>query len=234
MEIKLLPLICPECGRDIIACERDNLYFCSGCGRGFEVRGGDWKSIETKYAKPLIEFSTSPIYLPFWHLKTEVKFEQSVSMKDISIVEAVLKFPEFTDKMTKLLEPKNSEVSMDFFVPAFGTTNRWLLMDDIGLFYTISSPEIVQNTPKEMVGGKYSADDALKLCNSILFSIESKTSKLIGYDFEISLKSYKIIGVPFFENNVFLIDGLMGKKIFADGIENFEEIKEIILNTENH
>jgi len=225
MEIKLLPLICPECGRDIIACEQDNLYFCSGCGKGFEITGGEWKEVETIYARPVIQSSSSSIYLPFWFLKTKVKLEQSVSIKDIEVVEAVSRIPEFNTKLTELLEPKNSEILMDFFVPAFGTTNRWLLMDDIGFAYTVSPPEIHEDASKEMVGGKYSPEDALKLCNSILFSIEGKTSRLLGCDFKIELITHKIIGVPFFTEGTFLVDGLTGNKTFIDAVENFEEIK---------
>ena len=101
-------------------------------------------------------------------------------------------------------------------------------MDDPGFFYTISPPEIEKDEPKEMVGGKYTLEDVVHLAESILFEVEKKSSTLMGYDFKIDVKSYRILGIPFFEEAPFLVDGLKGKKIFSDAVTEISQIKKLL------
>jgi len=225
MEIKLLPLECPNCGEGISSCDRDNLFFCINCGKGYEVEKGGWKEIKVYYARPVLRGKPS-YYLPFWVIRTRVSLEKVIRIDSSQLTKEVLTNPDFVSTLRMLFEKRNSTVTMDFFLPSFGTTNRYLLMDNLGMIFTASPPKITPTSPQPMFGGKYRFVDAAKLIESVLFSIE-KGNILFDYEFKIEPLKKMIIGIPFMKKESFLIDALKGRKIFYDAVEGIEEIEQL-------
>ena len=118
---------------------------------------------------------------------------------------------------------------MIFFVPAFGVNNRYQLMDQPGLRFTIEPPELKSDSPKDMVGAEYSLEDAIELAKDMFLSIQYKpTSGLTGIkgtDIIFDYKKARIIGIPFYEEKGMLVDALKGYKIFKNALKGWEKIK---------
>ena len=225
MEIELLPLICPECGSKIISTKNDNIHFCSGCGRAFTIKKGEWRPIKTIYARPSLPSPDGKyIYLPFWAIRTRLSFKEKPKIDAIILNEDTPLNPFLEGKISVILNKPDAKVNIDFFIPAFGTTNRYLLMDNIGLEYTKDPPEIHIDKPKEMLGGKYNIEDALVIAKSLLLTMQEDSRILIKYKFDLTPLKYFVIGIPFYTEESFFVDALKGKRMFTDGVENIEEI----------
>ena len=231
MEIELLPLVCPDCGSPIKSTKNDNVHFCSGCGKAYVVKKGEWKPIKTIYAKPILPSpDNNYIYLPFWGIRTILSFEEKPKPEAVIVeTEVDNPFSAFLQKkISVILKEPDAKTTMDFFIPGFGTTNRYLLMDNIGLEYTREPPDIHITGPKEMCGGKYSLEDIIVIAKALLLTMQEDSRFFIKYRFNLTPVKFFVIGVPFYKENEFFIDALKGKRMFYDAVENIDEIMKKI------
>jgi len=204
MEIRLVPLRCPECYEKIPAGERENVYFCPSCGKGFEVEKGEWREMEVVYAssreKPFV-------YLPFWWIEYSIKAKEKREE-----VEAF--FKETAPFLFNALKEKKVKV----WIPAFGTTNRYLLLDDIGLHFTLSPPEIKPGNFHPMKYGKYPLKEAVEIGKLILAGI-CGDFMVFERRLDVEFLNGKIVGIPFAREKGILRELLTGKRMFADAVE---------------
>lgn len=226
-EIKLIPLRCPECGSDIDSREDDRIFFCMNCGKGFQLEGDKFKEIGVLYAKPEIEVNSKQLYyLPMWQILTEVSLQKKYVIDPEELPEEILKKKKFTKMLTGLFNEERARKKMIFFVPAFGVTNRYHLMDHPGFQFTVDPPKLKKGRPRDMVGAEYSFEDAVEIARVMFLSIQSHTGRdILEAEVEYNFIRYRIAGIPFFEDEGMLVDGIKGFRIFKDALKDWDSLK---------
>jgi len=227
-DIKLIPFRCPECGEEIDSKEEDCVYFCSVCGLGFQLEVDRFKKVDVIYAKPLKEVGKRPLYyLPMWQIQTTISIKEQYSLNYQDIPEELLINRRFSKLLTGLFKDRNAEKKMIFFVPAFGITNRYQLMDEPGFQFTVDPPKLIGTTPKHMIGAEYTHKDAKELTRVMFLSIQAHTRvDILNADIDFVFRRYRIAGIPFYEEEGLLVDGIKGFRIFKDALKNWDEIKK--------
>lgn len=229
-DIKLIPLRCPDCGRDIESGEDDLVHFCSNCGKGFEVIQDKLKKINVIFAKPEEKFAGVKLYyLPMWQILSRVSVKRKHNIDVSQLPREILANKRFTSVYTELLNKEKPIEKMVFFVPAFGVTNRYQLMDQPGLRFTVNPPDLKSDSPKNMIGAEYSLSDAIELAKDMFLSIQFQTDTgitgLKDVDVTFGYKKARIAGIPFYEEEGMLIDALEGYKIFKNALKAWEKLK---------
>jgi hypothetical protein len=229
-DIKLIPLCCPDCGRDIESGEDDLVHFCTNCGKGFEVIQDKLKKVGVIFAKPKEEFADKKLYyLPMWQILSRVSVKKKHSIDVSQLPREILANERFTNVYTDLLNKEKPIEKMLFFVPSFGVTNRYQLMDQPGLRFTVNPPELKSDSPKNMIGAEYSLSDAIELAKdmflSIQFQMDTGITGLKDADVTFDYKKARIAGIPFYEEKGMLVDALQGNKIFKNALKAWESIK---------
>lgn len=227
MEIELLKLVCPNCASKIQSLKSDNLHFCSVCGKGFYLRDRKFVEIKTIFIKEHIKNDSEKVYLPFWDLKTDIDFEGKTFQETVNIIKIFIE--ENYEIIVKKEQLDNMEYKqIEFIIPAFGTTNRYLLLDNMGLYYTLNKFDFEEGKPFNMLGGKYRIEDLIPILKSFLFSMFKRKEMIIDKKIYFNIIENKILGIPFFIQEKILIDSIYGKKMFLDAVENIGEILGIL------
>jgi len=229
-DIKLIPLRCPDCGKDIESGEDDLVHFCSNCGSGFEVVLDKFKKVNIIFVKPKEEFANKKLYyLPMWQILSKISINKKLNIDISQIPTEILANDRFTSFLAGLLKKEKPIDKMMFFVPAFGVTNRYQLMDQPGYLFTVKPPKLESDSPKDMVGAEYSLEDAIELAKVMFLSIQYHTDKglmgLKGADITFDYEKARIAGIPFYEEKGMLVDGLKGYKIFKNALKDWDKIK---------
>jgi predicted RNA-binding Zn-ribbon protein involved in translation (DUF1610 family) len=226
-DIKLIPLRCPECGVDIESEEADAVHFCSNCGSGFEVSLDRFKKIDIIFVKPEVEVKNKFLYyLPMWKISTNIYIEKKYNIDINQLPPEILLDERFSRFFVELFNKKKAKDRITFFVPAFGVTNRYQLMDEPGFGFTVEPPELKSDSPKDMVGAQYSLEDAKEIAKIMFLSIQSNTSaSIMDADIVFDFGKARIVGIPFYEEEGMLIDAIKGYRIFKDALSEWEKIK---------
>jgi hypothetical protein len=229
-DIKLIPLRCPDCGKDIQSGEDDLVHFCSNCGSAYEIALDKFKKVNVIYVKPEEKIENKKLYyLPMWQIliKITVKKKQNIDVGQLP--PEILSNEQFTSFLVGLMNKEKPIDKRMFFVPAFGVTNRYQLMDQPGFLFTVNPPKFKNDSPKEMVGAEYSLEDAIELAKVMFLSIQYRTDKglmgLKGADITFNYEKARIAGIPFYEEEGMLVDGLRGYKIFKNALKEWQKIK---------
>jgi hypothetical protein len=231
-DIKLIPLRCPECGVDIESEEDDVVHFCSNCGSGFEVSLDNFKKVDVVFVKPETKVKTKTLYyLPLWQIPTDIYIEKKYNIDVTQLPPEILIDERFSRFFVDLFNKEKAKERMTFFVPAFGVTNRYQLMDEPGFKFTIEPPELESDSPKDMVGAQYSLEDAKELAKTMFLSIQSNTSaSIMDADIVFDFGKARITGIPFYEEEAMLVDAIKGYRIFKDALSGWEKIKSKLGN----
>jgi hypothetical protein len=226
-DIKLIPLRCPECGVDIESEEDDVVHFCSNCGSGFEVSLDKFKKVDVIFVKPAVEVGNRILYyLPIWQISTNIYIEKKYNIDITQLPPEILIDERFGRFFVDLFSKEKAKERMTFFVPAFGVTNRYQLMDEPGFKFTIEPPELGSDSPKDMMGAKYSLEDAIELAKVMFLSIQSNTSaSIMDAEIVFDFGKARIVGIPFYEEEAMLVDAIKGYRIFKDALSEWEKIK---------
>lgn len=230
IDIKLIPLRCPDCGNDIQSGEDDIVHFCSNCGSGYEVILDKLKKVKVVFAKPQEEIENKKMYyLPMWQILSKISIDKKPKIDISQIPTEIMSNDLFASFLAELINKEKPIDKMMFFVPAFGVTNRYQLMDQPGYLFTVKTPKFKKDSPKDMVGAEYSLEDAVELAKVMFLSIQYHTDKglmgLKGADITFDYEKARIVGIPFYEKEGMLVDGLRGYKIFKNALKDWEKIK---------
>jgi predicted RNA-binding Zn-ribbon protein involved in translation (DUF1610 family) len=229
-DIKIIPLRCPDCGNDIESGEDDVVHFCTNCGYGYEVVLEKFKKVNVFFAKPEEGLDNKRLYyLPMWQILSRISVNKKRSIDIGQLPKEILANERLTKHLSDLLNKEKPIEKMFFFVPAFGVTNRYQLMDQPGLRFTIEPPRLEKCSPKDMVGAEYSLEDAIELAKDMFLSIQYKTNNGLtgigGADIIFNYKKARIVGIPFYEEKGMLVDALRGYKIFKNALKGWEKLK---------
>ena len=164
-----------------------------------------------------------------WQILSKITVKKKQNIDVTQLPPEILSNEQFTSFFVGLLNKEKPVDKMIFFVPAFGVTNRYQLMDQPGFLFTVNPPKLKSDSPKDMVGAEYSLDDAVELAKVMFLSIQYSTDKglmgLRGADITFNYEKARITGIPFYEEGAMLVDGLRGYKIFKNALKEWDKIK---------
>lgn len=192
---------CKKCDSGLVVEVNDNIVYCSSCGSGFEITEGEFLPIEINFAAAAIRGEGEMIYKPFWLIKAHIQvFERKAS----------------GNFLKKLFGGSADTDSGDvkFYIPAFYCSLE--SMKDLATEFTMKHPVASpQKYNTKLVGFAYGKEDAKKLAEFILISLEAEKSDVMkNFSYKIEFNSMEILGIPFYsQGGGMLQDAVLGISI---------------------
>ncbi|HQY21765.1 MAG TPA: hypothetical protein PLD63_14220 [Ignavibacteria bacterium] len=177
---------CKNCGSGLAVEVNDNIVYCTSCGSGFEEIDGEMKNINIDFASAAIRSEGELIYKPFWLLHTTITVHERKATGNF---------------IKNLFGGSNDFTNGDilFYIPAFycNLENLKNLSTQFTMKNPVASP---QKYNSKLTGFAYGKDDAKKLAEFILISLEAEKSDVItSFNYEMKVNSYSILGIPFYD-----------------------------------
>jgi len=194
---KLEVVKCKNCASGLVVELNDSITYCMSCNNGYEIIDGELYSIEINFANAALPPEGELIYKPFWYLKTNV---------EILVRESDAGFFSRTFGNTN-----TTSGSVNFYIPAFSCPIEFTRQ--LAIAYTqrnpVSSP---QKKSVKITGFNYGKEDARKLAEFVLISIEAeKKDTMKQFEYRIDFNSFEILGIPFYKlQNGKLKDAVLG------------------------
>ncbi len=185
-DFKLEAVKCRSCGSGLIIEVNDNIVYCSSCGSGFEIVDGELTPIEINFAAPAIRSEGEMIYKPFWLLKIKV-----------DIIERKAKGEFLKNLFGGSGEMTSGDIT--FYIPAFYCSLDTMkkLATEFTRRHPVASP---QKYNVKLVGFAYGKEDAKKLSEFILISLEAEKGDTIkSFKYDMRFDSMEILGIPFYK-----------------------------------
>jgi hypothetical protein len=199
-DFKLIAVKCKSCDSGLTVEMNDNIVYCASCGNGWEIVNDELVPIEIGFAKPLVQGQGELVYKGFWLVDAYVR----IHSRDSS-----------GGWISSLFGGSNkTEGDVKFYVPAF-----WMPIESakqIGVTFTtknaVPSPEKYN---VKLTGFSYTKEDAKKIAEFIFLSIEAEKNDTVrNINYTIDVKSYKVLGVPFYKQpNGRLRDAVTGIEV---------------------
>ncbi|MBS1519324.1 MAG: hypothetical protein JSS91_14670 [Bacteroidetes bacterium] len=192
---------CKNCGSGLTVEVNDNIVYCSSCGSGFEQIDGEMKDIEINFAAAAVRSEGELIYKPFWLLNTTINITEREASGNF---------------IKNLFGGSNDFTGGDilFYIPAFYCKIE--TMKNLSTKFTLKNPVASpQKYNSRLTGFAYGKEDAAKLAEFILISLEAEKSDVIKrFKYEIKINSYSILGIPFYDKkNGRFKDAVLGTDI---------------------
>ncbi|UCF81553.1 MAG: hypothetical protein JSV08_03840 [Acidobacteriota bacterium] len=206
MSVALIRLQCGHCRAGLPASENDSLFVCTMCGRGYELRGGALEEIPLAYAMPEAAHTERPLYLPFWWYRISLGFSSSTPPPD----------------------PSRPERMKNVYVTAFAVRG-FPFSDDPGFLFTQRqvAPRVKTTLREPTLGGTITSARARCWVPLTLLSLADRAGEDLPEtgaptSFKLARTSEpleeRLLAVPFYDEGVHLVDGLLGGRYPKDAI----------------
>lgn len=195
---------CKKCGSGLVVEVNDNIVYCSSCGSGFELINGDMVPIEINFAAAAIRGTGEMIYKPFWLLRTNITIHERKATGNF---------------LKNLFGGSNENASGDitFYIPAFYCPID--AMKQLATEFTMRNPVASpQKYNTKLVGFAYGKEDAKKLAEFVLISLEAEKKDVMkSFQYTINFESMEILGIPFYNQGGGMYqDAILGKQILIN------------------
>ncbi len=192
---------CKKCGSGLLVEVNDNIVYCSSCGSGFEILNGELVPIEINFAAAALRSDGEMIYKPFWLIKTHIEITERKASGNF---------------LKNIFGGSNDNTSGDitFYIPAFYCSID--AMKNLATQFTIKNPVASpQKYNTKLVGFAYGKEDAKKLAEFILISLEAeKSDTMKSFKYNLRFDSMEILGIPFYKlRNGNLKDAVLGIEV---------------------
>ncbi|MBK8551699.1 MAG: hypothetical protein IPL53_11800 [Ignavibacteria bacterium] len=177
---------CKKCASGLLVEVNDNIVYCSSCGSGFEIINGELIPIEINFAAAALRGEGEMIYKPFWLLKTKISIAERKASGNF---------------LKNIFGGGNDNTSGDiiFYIPAFYCPIE--TMKNLATQFTIKHPVASpQKYNTKLTGFAYGKEDAKKLAEFILISLEAeKSDTMKSFNYDMKFESMEILGIPFYK-----------------------------------
>lgn len=177
---------CKKCASGLLVEVNDNIVYCSSCGSGFEIINGELIPIEINFAAAALRGEGEMIYKPFWLLKTQLNISERKASGNF---------------LKNIFGGSNDNTSGDiiFYIPAFYCPIE--TMKNLATQFTIKHPVASpQKYNTKLTGFAYGKEDAKKLAEFILISLEAeKSDTMKSFKYDMKFESMEILGIPFYK-----------------------------------
>lgn len=186
--IRIIPLLCPECGNSLPAGEDDVIFFCATCNLAFEIEAGRLAQREIQHLA-----GQGDVCLPFWILPFQVVTGEGD-------VRTVREFRLLAGVVATGPGGERTGVPL-LFVPAcsFATTP---LQVRAGRLLTLQQPvlSVGRSKPSRVAPIVFREADARTMGESILLAtvtVERKKSRLFLEGFSCRFGKGRLVTIPF-------------------------------------
>ncbi len=167
--VKLIPLVCIQCGQPIVAQPGEVCWVCSTCGKGNLLGGDGVLKAQTVFFSPQLQSEVKG--KPFWVTQGQVAITKRDTYQGNSSREAA----EFWAK------PRL------FFIPAFAAPLETLVSTGMAL---LKNPVYIQQagSPCDFVGVTSGLEDIRPLAEFIVLAIEAERRdalKVLNFDLKL-------------------------------------------------
>jgi len=173
-ELKIIPLKCPHCGRNLEGEDVNVVFFCPDCYLALEVVGEVLKKRNLETVKAVSEGEI--VYLPLWCFEVNLKLKWEKKVK-----EEVLRALERLEKV---------------YVRGF-TLRRTMFYADIGLEYTERGFKYTPEGKAIPTTCTVSLIEAKRMAEAIVLRVIDRRVDITGLELELEYLSEKLLAVPF-------------------------------------
>jgi hypothetical protein len=207
--IRVVPLICPDCGAALAGLRGDQVFFCLVCRQGLEQREGTWQRHPL-----LLAASPSPppppvLHLPFWQL--DIKAE----------VQAKTKQQNFASRHLLGLNC--------MYVTGFALV-RPSYYGDLGQAYTERAVclQAAEDFPAGffIAGCSRTIADAARYAKLYSTQIIDKHTDVTGMDINVQITAARLWAVPFGDQGDKIIDSITGATLPAFALDDLEDLRK--------
>lgn len=210
-KLKVIALVCPDCGRSLVGMRYDRIFFCMSCNQGLFSRDEGWERYPLHFAA-LEEHSVKPaLYLPVWKL-------------EIAIEAAPV-----NDQQEEALKKVREKIK-SAWVTGF-TVLRPSYYGDLGLIYTESGIEL--NELETVPAGVYVAgctravEDASRYAELFVTLILDKKADVTGMDISMETQAASLWAIPFADSGDKIMDLVTGNSMPVFAVDDLEDIRRI-------
>lgn len=209
--VKVVPLVCPDCGKSIIGLRYDRIFFCTDCVQGLLPGDtGQWERYPISFHDPG-ESSVAPaLYLPFWEIEIEASGTAVNRQQENSL---------------KLLDQLKS-----VWVAGFNVL-RASYFGDLGLLYTEKGVRLSAADPAPrgafITGCTRTMEEAFRYVELYVTLILDKRADVTGLELEISKRGERLWGVPFADRGEKIVDLVMGAELPVFALDDLEDMRRV-------
>lgn len=214
INFKIIPLVCPECGKELDGLSNDTIYLCSNCRKGWEFTKDTLLPIKvfkaipvvTPISSPISSFPSSLFYLPF--LVFEVK---NIQVKADT--------PERRSELK--LMPKIDYV----FIKAYNSSRDSMYGNvEISFMLKLRKEDIALEPADALYGcARVSSTFAPFLKYFLLGAIDRKID-VSGAEVRFDTGEHFVAAVPFYREGALIKDALTGNEMLIMCVDDFNEI----------
>jgi hypothetical protein len=206
--LRVIALICPDCGRQLTGLAGDQVFFCLTCKHGLTPQGEDW----TRYPLSLaaIEAPTAArlVHLPFWQLDIQASISGKNRQQEVA--------------------SRHLLSLASIWVTGFALV-RPSYFGDVGLVYTQKA--VTFNPAPEFPPGFFIAGcsrtvaDAGRYARLYAAQIIDKHTDITGMDIAVNITAARLWAVPFVDDQDKILDLIAGASLPAFAIDDLEDLR---------
>jgi len=209
-KLRVVALICPDCGSQLAGLSYDQIFFCRRCGQGLAPgEKGAWTKHPLSFAKLDNRPQADIIYLPFWQIAIQAQASCVNQGQEIA---------------SRLLAELRS-----VWVPGF-TLTRASYFGDLGVLYTEKRVSLKAEdqipSDRAIVGCSRTMEDVNKYVRLYVTLILDKRADVTGMDINIATRDAKLWAVPFADYGDKIVDLLTGTELPAFALDDIQEIRK--------
>lgn len=209
-KLRIMPLVCPDCGRTLFGLRYDKVFMCMSCLQGLAPSDNGWARYKLIFPQLDRAPAEMPLYLPMWKLQVEVNADpqnkfQKASLRVLDDIKAV-------------------------WVTGFSII-RPSYYADPGLAYTQQgvNPEPYDGIPQRafVAGCTRGVEEADRYANLFITLMLDKKADVTGMEINVTPTSYSLWAMPFMERGDKIHDMLAGLEIPVFALDDYLDIRRI-------
>jgi hypothetical protein len=207
--LRVVPLICPDCGAALSGLRSDQVFFCLTCKQGLEPREGEWRRHPLSLAAvgPLPEGKV--LHLPFWQLDIKAEVGAKTKVQEVA---------------SRHLLSLNC-----MYVTGFALV-RPSYYGDLGQGYTERA--VCLTAAEDFPAGFFLAGcsrtiaDATRYAKLYSAQIVDKHTDVTGMDINVEITAARLWAVPFGDQGDKLNDYVTGATLPAFALDDLEDLRK--------
>jgi len=212
-KLRVVPLVCPDCGRGLVGLRYDKLFFCMTCTQGVFFKEEGCERYPLHFVAPGDVRVKVSLHLPMWELGIRVEATPANDQQEEAL--------------------KRLDQLKSVWVTGF-TVVRPSYYGDLGLIYTERGVE--PETSERMPPGAYIAgctrtiEDASRYAGLFVTLILDKKADVTGMDLSIETEQAALWAIPFTDTGDKITDLIAGASMPVFAVDDLEDIRRISRN----
>jgi hypothetical protein len=208
--LKVIPLVCPDCGTPLAGLPHDRLFFCVPCKKALSPKNDDWVRRPLLTPKITAPAPAQVIHLPFWELKVQAQATPGNKPQEVAC---------------RLL-PQYGNI----WIAAF-TLVRASYFGDVGLAFTekLIRLEPLPDFPARLAvaGCTREIEEAVRYAELFITLILDKRADVTGMKISLAVQGARLWAIPFADQGNQIQDLIIGSILPAFAVDDLEHIRKL-------